>query len=87
MIAPTPSGNGYWLCSDQGVIITRGDAQYLGGPNTSQVNGQWGGPPNLPSGQTCVSIAAHPSQQGYWIESSAGDIYAYGAAQWKGNTT
>jgi hypothetical protein len=86
MIAPTPSGNGYWLCSGSGAIITRGDAQYLGGPNTSIVNGAWGGPPNLPAGQTCVSIASHPTSQGYWVESSAGDIYSYGAAGWYGNT-
>lgn len=86
MIAGTPSGNGYWLCSPQGAIITRGDAQYLGGPNTSQVNGQWTGPPNLPAGHTIVSFAARGNSQGYWAEDDTGLIYAYGAAGWYGNT-
>jgi hypothetical protein len=80
MLAPTPSGKGFWRCNALGAITTYGDAQYLGGPNTSKVNGQWGGPPDLPAGQTCVSIASHPGTQGYWIESSAGSIYAYGDA-------
>jgi hypothetical protein len=87
MIAPTPSGNGYWLVDSTGAVITRGDAQYLGGPNTSKVNGQWGGPPNLPPGQTVVSVTAHPTAQGYWCESSGGDVYAYGAASWFGNVS
>ena len=87
MIAPTPSGQGYWLIDSSGAVITRGDAQYLGGPNTSLVNGKWGGPPNLPAGQSITSVAAHPSQQGYWCESSGGDVYAYGAAGWHGNVT
>jgi hypothetical protein len=86
MIAPTPSGNGYWLCSSSGAIITRGDAQYLGGPNTSQTSTGWNGPPNLPAGATCVSLAAHPTQQGYWVEASDGNVYSYGASKWYGNT-
>ena len=84
MLAPTPSGNGFWQLKSDGSIITHGDAQYLGGPNTSPANGQvYGGPPALPAGQTCVSIAAHPASQGYWIESNVGNIYAYGAAPYE----
>ncbi len=90
MIAPTPSGNGYWIVNAAGAVYTFGDAEYLGGPNTSNTApaGQppkWTGAPNLPAGETCVSIAAHPSAQGYWVESSAGDVYSYGAAGWHGN--
>lgn len=82
MLAPTPSGKGLWRCDATGAVTTYGDAQYLGGPNTSQkANGQWGGPPVLPAGETCVSIAAHPTLQGYWIESNVGNIYAYGSAK------
>lgn len=86
-VAPTPSGDGYWIVSPEGAVITRGDAQYLGGPNTSLVNGKWAGPPNLVPGHTCTGIAAHPSSQGYWITDNAGLIYAYGAAKWAGNAT
>lgn len=85
LIAPTPSGNGYWLVSASGAVITRGDAQYLGGPNTSKTPTGWDGPPNLVAGHTCTGIAAHPSSQGYWITDNAGLIYAYGAARWAGN--
>lgn len=81
MLAVTPSGNGLWRCDAQGAITTYGDADYLGGPNTSQVNGKWGGPPVLPAGETCTAIASHPTTQGYWVEASDGDLYAYGAAQ------
>jgi len=81
MLAPTPTGNGYWTLSAQGAIITHGDAQYFGGPNTSFVNGKWNGPPNLIAGHTCVTITAHPAQQGYWIEDNTGNVYAYGAAK------
>jgi len=82
MLAATPTGNGLWRLDPNGAVTTYGDAQYLGGPNTSQVAGKWGGPPVLPAGQTCVAIVAHPSSQGYWIESSVGNLYAYGAAKY-----
>jgi hypothetical protein len=86
MIAPTPSGNGYWLIDQSGAVITRGDAQYFGGPNTSPANGTpSGGPPVLPAGQSIVSVGSHPTQQGYWCESSGGLVYGYGASKWFGN--
>lgn len=86
MVTPTPSGDGYWLIDSTGAVVTRGDAQYLGGPNTSPANGEiWGGPPVLPAGQTIVSVGSHPTGQGYWCESSGGLVYAYGAAKWFGN--
>jgi|HubBroStandDraft_1064217.scaffolds.fasta_scaffold174371_3 hypothetical protein len=84
LIALTPSGKGYWLCSPSGAVETFGDAQYLGGPNTSLVNGEWDGPPNLPPGQTCTSMVAWPSG-GYSIVSSAGLVFSYGGALWLGN--
>lgn len=80
MLAPTPSGNGYWRLSAAGAIVTYGDAQYLGGPNTSKTATGWNGPPNLLPGHVCVSIVSHPLEQGYWIEDNAGNLYAYGAA-------
>lgn len=80
MLAPTPSGNGFWTCSASGAIITWGDAQYFGGPNTSKTATGWNGPPNLIPGHVIVSITAHPNSQGYWCEDNAGNRYAYGAA-------
>lgn len=87
MLAATPTGKGYWTLTPQGAIVTHGDAQYEGGPNTSNTApaGQppkWSGPPVLVAGRTCVSITSHPLEQGYWIEDNIGDVYAYGAAQY-----
>lgn len=82
MLAPTPDGKGFWRVSAAGAVVTYGDAQYLGGPNTSQVNGAWGGPAVLPPGRVVTDIVAHPSAQGYWIEDNFGDLYAYGAAEY-----
>jgi hypothetical protein len=84
MLAPTPTGKGYWTCSASGAIVTYGDAQYLGGPNTSQVNGKWGGPPVLVAGRVCTTITAQPKAQGYWVEDNFGDVYAYGASSYYG---
>ena len=80
MLAPTPSGNGFWTVSAAGAIITWGDAEYLGGPNTSKVNGEWTGRSNLLPGHVIVSIDRATASQGYWCEDNAGNRYAYGAA-------
>jgi Glycosyl hydrolases family 25 len=86
MLAPTPDGGGYWIVNAAGAVITRGNAQYLGGPNTSNTapSGKppvWNGKPDLIAGHVVTSITAHPTQQGYWIEDNVGNIYAYGAAE------
>lgn len=86
MLAPTPQGKGFWTINAAGAIVTHGDAQYLGGPNTSNTApaGQppvWNGPPNLIPGHVVASITAHPLEQGYWVEDNVGNIYAYGAAE------
>jgi hypothetical protein len=88
VLAPTPSGNGYWTVNAQGALITHGDAQYLGGPNTSNTApagqpNKWDGPPVLQPGRKVVAITAHPGpEQGYWIEDDIGEIFAYGAAKY-----
>lgn len=89
MLAPTPTGNGYWTVDAAGAVYARGDAEYLGGPNTSNTApagqpAKWDGPPNLIPGRVVVSIASHPVTQGYWIEDNYGDVFAYGAAPYLG---
>ena len=86
MLAPTPTDKGFWTCSAAGAIITHGDAEYLGGPNTSNTapEGQppaWNGPPNLIPGHVITSIVACNNEQGYWCEDNDGNLYAYGAAK------
>lgn len=86
LIALTQSGKGYWLCSPSGAVEAFGDAQYFGGPNTSKSGSlPYGGPPNLPAGQTCTSMVSWPGGQGYSIVSDAGLVFSYGAALWLGN--
>lgn len=85
LIALTETGKGYWLCSPSGAVETFGDAQYLGGPNTSLVNGKWTGPPNLPAGHTCTDIVSWPGAQGYSIVDDKGLVFSYGSALWLGN--
>jgi hypothetical protein len=87
MIAPTPSGAGYWTCSATGAVESFGDAQYQGGPNTSKTATGWNGPPNLVAGHNIIGFAASPVGSGYWCEDNFGLIYAYGAAGWHGNAT
>lgn len=76
MIAPTHTGNGYWVCKPDGSIWSYGDAQWLGGANypTDQL-----GP-----GVTATGFASHPTQPGYWISASSGAVFAYGAAGYHG---
>ena len=76
MIAGTPSGNGYWICTPQGAIYTYGDAQYLNALNY---------PVNLLTpGDTATGFDSHPASQGYWISTAAGHVYAFGAAGYFG---
>jgi hypothetical protein len=37
-MAPTPSGNGYWLVADDGGIFAFGDADFLGSTGNIKLN-------------------------------------------------
>jgi hypothetical protein len=76
LITPTPTGNGYWICKDDGSIWSFGDAQYHGGMNY---------PKNvLLPGDHPTGLTSHPTEQGYWIVTALGGVYAYGAAAFHG---
>lgn len=79
MIAPTHTGQGYWVCKPDGSIWSYGDAVYHGGMN-------W---PNelLVSGDVITGFAAHPSLYGYWISTQMGFVYAFGEAAYHGAPT
>lgn len=75
MIASTPSGNGYWkVTPNDGAIYSYGDAQWLGALN-------W--PKNVLNPSAVVTgFASHPTQEGYWIATSDGGVYAFGASHY-----
>ncbi len=69
-IAATPSGNGYWLVTNNGGIFPYGDAANRGSAS------------NLALSKPIVGITAHPSNGGYWMVASDGGIFAFGTSFW-----
>jgi len=73
-MAPTPSGQGYWLVASDGGIFSFGDATFRGSTGAIQLN------------KPIVGMASTPSGQGYWLVASDGGIFAFGDAGFKGST-
>jgi hypothetical protein len=73
-MAPTPSGNGYWLTSADGGVFTFGDAQFR--DSLADIALQ----------QPIVGIASHSTNAGYWLVGKDGAVYAFGNAAYKGGT-
>jgi hypothetical protein len=71
-LAPTPSGDGYWILSSTGVVDAFGDAR--GRVAIDKF-------PTLDSDEQTTSIAATPSGDGLWIFTSKGRVFTYGTAQ------
>jgi aldose sugar dehydrogenase len=72
-MAPTPSGQGYWLVARDGGLFTFGDARFLGSMG--------GTPLNSP----IVGMAATPSGAGYWLVAADGGIFTFGDAAFLGS--
>jgi peptidoglycan hydrolase-like protein with peptidoglycan-binding domain len=72
-IASMPDGNGYWVASATGQVLTEGDAQYFGGMGTQL---------NAP----IIGMAASPSGDGYWLVGADGGIFSFGDAHFYGST-
>ncbi len=73
-MAPTPSGNGYWLVATDGGIFSFGDAHFYGSTGAIHLN------------RPIVGMASTPSGHGYWLVASDGGIFAYGDAHFYGST-
>jgi len=76
-IAPTASGEGYWLTAADGGVFAYGDAPWLG--SIPQV---------LPAGVRLaepIVDAVPTSGTGYWLIASDGGVFAYGDAPWFGS--
>jgi phosphatidylinositol-3-phosphatase len=71
-MAPTPSGQGYWLVAGDGGIFTFGDAGFHGSTGGLRLN------------QPIVGMAPTPSGQGYWLVAKDGGIFTFGDAGFHG---
>ena len=71
-VAPTPSGNGYWIAAASGTVLARGGAHDKGsiGGLTRPV----------------VGIAATPTGNGYWTTGGDGGVFSFGDAEFFGST-
>jgi len=72
-IAPTPSGNGYWLVDAQGDVTSHGDATPYGGMGGSDLNAP------------VSHIVATPDGHGYWLVASDGGTFSFGDAGFFGS--
>jgi hypothetical protein len=73
-LAPTPSGQGYWLVAADGGIFSFGDARFLGSTGAIRLN------------RPIVGMAASPSGRGYWLVAADGGIFSFGDAPFLGST-
>jgi hypothetical protein len=73
-VAPTPSGDGYWLARADGTVESYGDAVAHGSMAGSALS------------QPIVGIAATPSGAGYWLVAADGGIFSFGDATFWGST-
>jgi hypothetical protein len=71
-MAPTPSGQGYWLVARDGGIFTFGDATFLGSL------------PGIGKNETAVEVLPTSSGLGYLIVTQQGHVYAFGDAASEG---
>jgi len=72
-IAPTSSGRGFFLVSENGGVLGCGDATPLGGVA------------NLPVVGSVVGIASTPDGKGYWLAANDGGVFAFGDANFYGS--
>ena len=71
-MAPTPSGNGYWLVGSDGAIFPYGDAAALGSATTLR---------------SVAGVASTPSGAGYWAAGADGALATFGDATDLGHPT
>jgi hypothetical protein len=70
-LAPTRTGNGYWIAGRAGGLAARGDADAKGSPSDPAAG--------------IMGIAATPSGNGYWLSGADGGVFSYGDAGFFGS--
>lgn len=78
-MAPTPTGDGYWLTQNGGGVYAFGAAPFLGSLPAGP--GGLGIVPAAP----IAGIAATPDGAGYWLVGQDGGVYAFGDASFYGS--
>jgi hypothetical protein len=76
-LEPTPTGKGYWVVNEAGVVGVRGDARHLGNAD----------PTVLARGEKVTSLSATPDGAGYWIFTTRGRAMAFGTAKVLGDVS
>jgi ribosomal protein L24E len=71
-MAPTPSGNGYWIAAASGAVLARGGAADKG-----SISGL---------SRPVVAMAATPTGNGYWTTGGDGGVFSFGDAEFYGST-
>ncbi|MEX6430137.1 hypothetical protein AB6A68_09860 [Ferrimicrobium acidiphilum] len=82
-IAPTESGNGYWLVAADGGIFNFGNAGFDGSTYSDGLTGLTG---SHPLSAPIVGIVPTANSGGYWIIGKDGGIFNFGNAGFYGNT-
>jgi hypothetical protein len=73
-MAPTPSGQGYWLADDAGRVTAYGDARNVGDATALDLD------------QPIVDITPTATGRGYWLLARDGGIFSYGDAHYYGSS-
>jgi hypothetical protein len=73
-MAPTPTGQGYWLVAADGGIFSYGDAPFFGSTGDIRLN------------QPIIGMARPSNGQGYWLVARDGGVFAFGRAPFLGST-
>jgi hypothetical protein len=73
-VAPTPTGNGYWLVASDGGVFTLGDATFHGSLGNTHLNAP------------IVGMAPTPTGNGYWLLGADGGVFTLGDASFLGSS-
>src|SRR5581483_11073381 len=69
-LSATPSGQGYWIFTSAGRVITKGDAPNLGDMSARPLNAP------------VVSSTVAPDGSGYWMVAADGGVFSFGTPFW-----
>jgi peptidoglycan hydrolase-like protein with peptidoglycan-binding domain len=72
-LAPTPSGNGYWMVAADGGVFSFGDAVFRGSTGGMRLN------------QPVVGMASTGTGRGYWFVAADGGVFSFGDAVFRGS--
>ena len=74
-VAPTPTGQGYWIATSTGMVLTFGDAVDLGSPaDLGEI-----------SHDPIVALSASRNTFGYWTAGTDGSVWAFGDTYFLGH--